>query len=123
MPNKATRLAKVNLLNTMVRAKEIGARDTFLFQLMEGNSEKIKGQTYCDLSMKEMATLMKKSEGRLRVQLKKLEKAGLITPVYVCNGNDERLETEDWKEVLVFGLPFHTQTKYRIEIGNLIGEL
>lgn len=107
----------------MVKAKEIGSRDVYLFNLMEGNSEKDGPNLYCMYGLNELATILNRSEGRLRIQLKKLEKAGLLIPVYFVKGNGEGFTTKNFKDVLDFGLSFLVKTKYRIEIDSLIGGL
>lgn len=118
--SKNTHVKKINLLHTMVRAKEIGARDVYLFNLMEGNSQKDGPELYCTYSLSDLCIILNRSEGRLRIQLKKLEKSGLIIPVYFVKRNGERFITQDFKDVLSFGLSHLSQTKYRIEIDKLI---
>ena len=121
--SKKRNLAKINLLHIMVKAKEIGARDVYLFNLMEGNSEKDGPELYCVYGLNDLTSILNRSEGRLRIQLKKLERSGLIVPVYFIKGNGERFITQDFKDVLDFGLSFLQETKYRIEIDKLIGDV
>ena len=119
MTPKELKIAKVNLLNTMMRAKDIGSRDFYLFQLLDASSTKANGELFSDLIMKDLVTLTKRTEGTIRIQLKKLENAGLISPVYIIG--EKNHPTESWQEVLDSGLRTLQHTRYRIEIDKIVG--
>lgn len=124
LTNNKFQLAKINLLNIMIRAKDIGTRDFFLFQLLDASSAKRKsdGEIYSSLIMKDLVTTTKRTEGTLRLQLKRLENAGLIKPIYVIEDKTVNLisETNSWQKVLGNGLRNLKHTLYRIEINKLI---